>query len=310
MGAELMDICLLTRFHSNHQGSSFVQRLADEGTRAGITLHLVNPAEVMMTFDGDKVPVRYQGKPFPRFDLIHYALRWDDDHTWDIIETLKGHGYPTLPSQRMPLGDGITMARLFARHNIRTPRTWVLSNAGQLSVVLGELSFPCLFRVRKDGKGRGVQKINGTAEALRVAEQLGRSGYAVQVQEIMQPTGLDVRAVVVADKILAAVERTATAGHLRPAEDGNPAVAATVLTPAESAMVLAAARLYSAPYAAVNFLRRDGEAPVLLEVARAPVLTEVERATGGNIAAAIIAHLITVARQYGKQPAAMVAPAR
>jgi hypothetical protein len=67
-----MRFCLLTRFHSRHSRSSFVQRLMAEAAAAGHEFVLVNPAEITMAFDGpDQFPIRWNGSPLPDFDLIH-----------------------------------------------------------------------------------------------------------------------------------------------------------------------------------------------------------------------------------------------
>ncbi|HEX2858946.1 MAG TPA: hypothetical protein VHP58_01935 [Alphaproteobacteria bacterium] len=285
-----MDICLLTSFHSHHTRSSFIHRLAEEAQKRGVTLHLINPAEVNMSFANGQAAITYQGRPLPKFDLTHYALRWDDDHTWNVVGHLKNQGYFTVPAQRMPLGDTITMARLFAKNGIKTPRTWVLPHANQIPLIMQELSFPCVYRVRRGQKGRSVYKVSHMGEALALAEQLARANLGLVVQEILSPIGVDVRAVVVADKVITAIERTAANDHLRPAEDKNLKVTPTTLSPAEVRMAVAATRLYNAPYAAVSFLRRP-EGPVLLEVARAPTLNEAEAASGLNIAGLIIEHL-------------------
>lgn len=294
-----MDICLLTSFHSFHSRSSFIHRLAEEGQKLGARLHLVNPTEVTLESNSGKTTVLYQGRPLPKYHLTHYALRWDDDHTWSIVEELNAQHYITLPVQRMPLGDSITMARLFAKHGIKTPRTWVLAQAGQVPLIMQDLSFPCMFRVRRGQKGRSVYKVHHMGEALSLAEQLSRNKLGLVVQELLEPTGVDTRAVVVGGKIIAAVDRKAANDYLRPAEDRNAEAIPTTLTKEESTLVLAAAHLYQAPYAAVNFLRRGvGHPPMLLDVSRAPALSEVEAATRQNIAGAIMAFLVAEARKH------------
>lgn len=296
-----MNFCLLTRFHSRHSQSSFVQRLLAEAEAAGHSFQVINPAEITLAFSGgppsaSASPVRWQGGELPRFDLIHYALRWDDDHTWHILETLRDWGQPVLPSTRVPLGDSITMTRLFARAGIRTPRTWVMANATQLPIILPELPFPCTFRVRKGEQGRKVYLVNHSREALELAETLSLGGFNFMVQEIMPPTGVDVRAVLVGGQVIAAVERVAPMSYIRPGEDGNLRVLPTALSEAETKLVQAAMRIYNAPYAAVSFLRRNEQEPILLEVSRTPALTEIEATTGANVAGAIIAHLAAAAR--------------
>lgn len=76
----------------------------------------------------------------------------------------------------------------------------------------------------------------------------------------------------------------------------------TTLTPAETELALAAAKLHGAPFCTINLLRRNeaaGQGPLLLEVGRAPVLTELEQATGKNLVAPILTHLIQLASHPG-----------
>ncbi|MFZ2587451.1 MAG: hypothetical protein WAZ18_04965 [Alphaproteobacteria bacterium] len=291
-----MRFALLTRFHSRHGQSSFVRRLVEESVRAGHTFDVVNPADVSLAFDGGQGPVMWNGQPFPRFDLVHYALRWDDDHTWNVVETLKGMGLRVLPPTRVPMGDSVTMARLFGRANITTPKTWIFNSAAQLAIVLDELPFPCLFKVRKGTAGRRLYIANHTGEAMQIADTLENSGHPFVVQQILAPTGTDIRVFVVGDKVVAGVERVAPAGFLWPKEEGNARVVPVAVTPAEEKLAVAAAKVYTAPYAAVNLLRTAGQPPLLLELSRAPTLTEVERATQVNIAGHIVAYCARVAK--------------
>lgn len=256
-----MRFCLLTRFHSNHGNSSFLRRLTAEAAAAGHEFVLINPADLALTFGGgtnpSDCPVYLKGKALPEFDLIHYALRWDDEHTWNVVEALRDCGRPVLPLKRVPLGDSITMARLFARAGVRTPRTWVLGNGSQLPIILPDLSFPCLFRVRKGHQGRRIYQANHSGDAVTIADTLSLSGHSFMVQDITPPTGVDVRAFMVGNQAVAAVERVAPVTYIRPGEENNLRVQSTQLTPAELKLVQTTMRIYNAPYAAVSFLRRE-----------------------------------------------------
>jgi ribosomal protein S6--L-glutamate ligase len=200
-----------------------------------------------------------------------------------------------LPPQRVPMGDSITMARLFARNNIATPKTWVFAGSQQMQLVAGELPFPCLFRVRRNTGGRRVFVAEHTGEAMQLADNLGANGYPFLVQEIVAPPGKDIRAFVVGSKVVAAIERMAPPGYVWPREDGNARATPTEVTPEEEKLAVAAAKVYNAPYAAVSMVRRPGHQPLLLELSRAPTLTEVERVTGVNVAGAIIDYCKVIA---------------
>lgn len=296
-----MRFCLLTRFHAHHGQTSFIRRLVEEANRAGHAFEVVNPNDISLAIGGAN-PVMLAGQPFPKYDLVHYALRWDDDHTWGIIETLKTMNIPILPPHRIPMGDGITMARLFTRAGIATPRTWVFNTPNQMMIMLGDIPFPCAIRIRRGQQGRRMYVVNHTGEAMQVAELAGKVGQPFMVQEMLQPTGRDVRIFTVGNEVVGALERTAPSGFVWPKEEGNAKVVPIQPTPEEAKMVLAAAKVYNAPYAAVSILRREGMPPVLLELSRAPTLTEIEQVTKVNVAAKIIQYCEQVAR-IGVQPA-------
>lgn len=297
-----MQLLLLTRFHGQHQGSAFLARLQAEAAALQHSLTVVNPADVLLSFTGNSFPASVNGQPFPDATLILPLLRWNDTHGWQVAETLLSWGRPVLPIVRIPLGEPVTMARLFARRNIAAPRTWVLTQAAQLGIIQPELTFPCLLRARSGGLGRRLHIAQHTGEAETFVKELLAGGQSVILQDLPLPVGEDLRVLVVNRQVLAAVHRQAPAGFVRPREAGNPQVSTTTLTAAETELALAATKLHGAPFCTVNLLRRSeaaGQGPLLLEVGRAPVLTELEQATGQNLVAPILAHLIQLASNPG-----------
>jgi len=297
-----MKLLLLTRFHGQHQSSAFLARLQAEAAALQHNLIMVSPADVLLSFTGPSFPASVNGQPFPDTTLILPLLRWNDTHGWQVAETLLSWGRPVLPVLRIPLGEPVTMARLLARRSIAAPRTWVLTQAAQLGIIQPELTFPCILRARSGGLGRRLHIAQHTGEAETFVKELLATGQSVVLQDLPLPVGEDLRVLVVNKQVLAAVRRQAPAGFVRPREAGNPQVSPTTLTAAETELALAAAKLHGAPFCTVNLLRRNeaaGQGPLLLEVGLAPVLTELEQATGQNLVAAILAHLIQLANNPG-----------
>lgn len=291
-----MKIIFLTRFHSHHAQSGFMARLAEEAMARGHELLIVNPAEVVLHFSGTAAPsfpVSWNGEPFPDADLILPSARWDDSHTWQIVETLQSWGKNVATHNRVPLGDHVTMMRLFARRGIPAPRTWVLSQAEQVGIILSELTFPCLMRSRYGGSGRKLIVVQHSGEAFTHAQQLSISGQPFVLQDLPQPLGEDIRILVVGEGIAAAIHRTAPDGFVRPREAGNRHITRIELTPEETKVAISAAQLYGAPFCTVSLLR-TAAGPMLLEVARAPTLDEMEGATGHNLAQKIVDHLVAM----------------
>lgn len=291
-----MKLVLLTRFHSHHGKSDFIMRLVEEALKLGHTLTVVNPADIVLEFNGNPntLPIRWGNKEFPEADLILPSARWDDAHTWQVVETLMAWQQPVVVHNRVPLGDHITMARVLAKRNIPTPRTWVLSNAIQMAIVLQDLKFPCLMRSRYGGQGRRLVIIQHSGEAYSTAEALSAQGQPFMVQELAEPLGEDIRVMIIGGKVVAAIHRIAPEGFARPKETGNRHIEQIALTKQEESIALSAAQMYGAPFCAVSLLRTAGQ-PLLIEVARVPTLEELEKGTQQNLAAMVVQHLAQMA---------------
>jgi ribosomal protein S6--L-glutamate ligase len=305
-----MKLIFLTRFHSQQGQHTLGQRLMQAALAQGHELQIINPAEVVLEFNHTqgKMPVFWQGQPYPQGALTLPMARWDDAHTWQIAETLQSWGTPTSLHQRLPLGDHVTMARLLARNNLPAPRSWVLAQAEQIGIILPELVFPILMRSRYGGTGRKVVVVQHSGDAYTQAAQLAASGQSFLVQDLPQPFGEDVRALVVGGKILAALQRQAPAGFVRPREASNPHVAPTQLSAPEQSLVLTAARMYGGPFCAISLLR-TAQGPLMLEFSRVPTLVEFEQTFQADFASPIIAELGHIAENLALlKPGAKVVP--
>ena len=305
-----MRFIIFTRFHSQHSQGEFVVRLAAAASQLGHTFSIVNPVEVFLNFSNapnpaqgsaslPDSPVRWRDLAFPAADLVLPIARWDDDYTWQVVETLRAWGQPVFPHNRVPLGDHVTMARLFARRGIPTPRSWVLNNAEQFTVIIPELSFPCLIRSRHGGRGRQFNIAQHSGEGLELAQKFSSVGQPFVVQDLPQPWGEDIRIMMIGNRAVASVLRRAPVGFVRPRESGNLSAIQVELTAEETALAQHAANIYGAPFCAVSIVRTE-TGPILIEVARAPVLSEMENATGTNLAISIIEHLATLGASQAK----------
>jgi glutathione synthase/RimK-type ligase-like ATP-grasp enzyme len=302
-----MRFIILTRFHSQHAQGEFVIRLAAAANELGHSFNIINPADIYMDFSRGIMPqaggssslpdcpVRWKELQFPASDLVLPIARWDDDYTWQIVETLRAWGQPVFPNNRIPLGDSVTMARLFTRRGIPTPRTWVLTQADQFTVIQPELSFPCLLRSRHGGSGRQFSIAQHSGEGMELATKFSQAGQPFVVQDLPQPWGEDVRILMVGSRVMASVLRRAPVGFVRPRESGNLGASLVELTDEEVLLAQQAAAIYSAPFCTVSILRTP-TGPLMLEVSRAPVLSEMEAVTGLNLALPIIEHLVHLAQ--------------
>ena len=140
--------------------------------------------------------------------------------------------------------------------------------------------------------GHGLVRVSDPDVAFRVFRALEQVRSVFYVQRAIDHGGRDVRAFVVGGRVLGAIERRAAEGEWR-TNVSRGGSARPIDLPAEwSRMALAAAAAVGAEYAGVDLLpARDGSVFVL-EVNGIPGWEGLGRATGIDVAGAIVEHLV------------------
>jgi ribosomal protein S6--L-glutamate ligase len=141
--------------------------------------------------------------------------------------------------------------------------------------------------------GIGVERIDAN-ERDRLAQLLAQHG-ALYLQEFVDGA-IDVRALVVGTRVEAAIARRPRPGEFRANVSRGAEARAMRLPDTIAHLAVRAARAIGLDYAGVDLLLRDGGATVL-EVNGTPGFAAVERATGRDIAGAIVTHAMHKAAQ-------------
>jgi RimK family alpha-L-glutamate ligase len=144
--------------------------------------------------------------------------------------------------------------------------------------------------------GHGMVRVSDLETAFRVFRALELARAVFYVQRVIDHAGCDVRAFVVGDRVVAAIERRARDAGWRTNISLGGEARAIDLPPAWSAMALTAARAVGADYAGVDLLPETDGTVHVLEVNGIPGWSGAQQATSVDIAGAIVDHLITNAR--------------
>jgi ribosomal protein S6--L-glutamate ligase len=150
---------------------------------------------------------------------------------------------------------------------------------------------PHVIKLNEGSQGTGVVLAEKRSASQSVIEAF-RGLYAnFLVQEfVAEANGSDLRCFVVGKKVVAAMQRVASAGEFRAnLHRGGSAVAAT-LSADEKRIAVRAACTLGLGIAGVDLLRSN-RGPLLLEVNASPGLEGIEAATGVNVSGHIIQHL-------------------
>jgi len=141
--------------------------------------------------------------------------------------------------------------------------------------------------------GHGMVRVSDPETAFRVFRALEMTRAVFYVQRVIEHDGCDVRAFVVGDRVVAAIERRARDGGWRTNISLGGEARSIDLPPAWCHMALAAARAVGADYAGVDLLpARDGTTYVL-EVNGIPGWSGVQATTSANVADMIVDHLVS-----------------
>jgi RimK family alpha-L-glutamate ligase len=211
----------------------------------------------------------------------------------DALHWLEDRGVPVMNSPRAieRCVDKFYTSALLREAGLDTPETVICERIDDAMAAvrdMGDVIIKPLF----GSMGHGMVRVSDPETAFRVFRALDLTRSVFYVQRVIDHRGCDVRAFVVGDRVVAAIERRANDGGWRTNISLGGEARATELPDAWAAMAVTAARAVGADYVGVDLLpARDGTVYVL-EANGIPGWSGVQSATSVDIAGAIVDHLI------------------
>lgn len=188
--------------------------------------------------------------------------------------------------------DKLRAHQLLARKGIGQPVTSYAHSADATEDLIRSVGgAPLIVKVLKSTQGNGVV----LAETRKAAESLINAFRGLEadflVQEfIKEAGGADIRCFVIGDKVVAAMQRKAAPGEFRSNLHRGGTAELVKLRPEERKLATKAAQVMGLDVAGVDLIRSN-HGPLVLEVNSSPGLEGIERATGKDIAGAIIQYI-------------------
>ncbi len=147
-------------------------------------------------------------------------------------------------------------------------------------------------------QGRGVVLAETKKAAESVIDAFHELDANFIVQEfIKEAGGSDIRCLVVGDKVVASMMRTAKEGEFRSNLHRGGEAQLVKLSKAERATAVQAAKVMGLNMAGVDILRSE-RGPLVMEVNSSPGLEGIEKATGKDVAGMIIEFVEKYAKPY------------
>ncbi|MGV9011607.1 MAG: 30S ribosomal protein S6--L-glutamate ligase [Flavobacteriales bacterium] len=201
--------------------------------------------------------------------------------------------FSTVDSQSLVRSrDKLRSLQILSRAGVDMPRTVFTNYSKDVASALDRIGgAPCIIKLLEGTQGLGVVLAESHKAAVAVVEAFNSLKARVIVQEfIKEAKGQDIRAFVVDGAIVGAMKRTGKEGEFRSNLHRGGKAELIDLSVEESRMALHAARALGLHVAGVDLLQ-SARGPLVIEVNASPGLEGIEKATGEDIAGAIVAYV-------------------
>ncbi len=211
----------------------------------------------------------------------------------DALHWLEDRGVRVMNSPRAieRCVDKFYTSALLHEAGLPTPETIVCESVDDAMAAVRELG-DVIIKPLFGSMGHGMVRVSDPDTAFRVVRALEMTRAVFYVQRVVEHRGCDVRAFVVGDHVVAAMERRASDGGWRTNISRGGDARAIELSPEWTELALRAARAVGAEYAGVDLLpARDGTV-YILEVNGIPGWSGIQTVTETDIAGAIVDRLV------------------
>lgn len=284
-------VAVLSREPKNYSTT----RLVQEGEKRGHVVEVIDTARCYMAINALSPEVHYDGKRLPRYDAIIPRIGASITpygtaviRQFETIGTFCVNGSEGIAASR----DKLYAHQILARHRIGMPTTAFASSPKDTDNLIGLVgTAPLIVKLLESTQGKGVvlAETKKAAQSVISAFRGLKANFLVQ-DFVKEAAGEDIRCIVIGNKVVAAIKRTAASGDFRSNIHQGGSAEAVKITKAERATAVAAARAFRLNFAGVDLLR-SSEGPKVLEVNSSPGLEGVETASGKNIAALLYAEI-------------------
>lgn len=290
-----MRIAILSRSRTLHS----VRRLLEEAVRfPDVAIDVVNPLECGLAISHRKdLTVTFRGTELPRYASIIPRIGASiTEYGLAIVRQFELMGVPVVnPSSAIAESrNKLWSLQILASHGVPVPTTLLAKTLHPDShAVIRELGeLPVVLKQLRGTQGVGVMLVHTPASLQSVHETLRGLGQDLLIQQFVSASaGTDIRALVVGDRVVAAMQRKASNGEFRANIHQGGEARPVQLSREQEAVALKSAQTLGLQIAGVDLLIGE-EGPLVIEVNSSPGLEGIEHATGKNVARAIIEHTV------------------
>ena len=292
---------------SRRQRLYSTRRLIESAQRLGHESVVLDPLDCWLVC-GRKDPAVYHGTAAQRIDGVDVVIprigTAITEHGLSVVNQFDMMGVPVV-NMAYAIGrsrDKLRSLQFLSRHDIDIPKTVMVRNPGQMAAAQRLVGGPpVVLKLIQGTQGVGVMLAETDAALESIVHTLWSLGHDILVQEfVAESRGTDIRALVVGDAVVAAMRRTAPAGEFRSNVHRGGVGSPVDLPEAYRHVAIESARIMGLHVAGVDMLE-SSSGPRVIEINSSPGFEGLERATGVDVAGAIVGYTAAFARARAPQ---------
>lgn len=291
-----MKIGILSRNRQSHS----IQRLLKEARAQRVQCAVFDPLDCQIVVNRGASRILIHDRPLPPIDVIiprigasitEYGLAVVKQ--FELLGVKIVNGSIGIAQSR----DKLRCLQVLAGRGIEVPTTILMRGSRGIRMALRQVhGAPAIIKLIEGTQGVGVMLAESAVSAESVIDTMSQLGHDVILQQyIAESRGADIRALVIGDKVVAAMKRQARAGEFRSNIHRGGEGALIELSPAYKRLAVQSVKAVGLSIAGVDILESI-TGPKIIEINSSPGFEGIEKATGLNVAKQIIAHAVKVAR--------------
>ncbi|QWC84439.1 RimK family alpha-L-glutamate ligase [Nocardioidaceae bacterium] len=317
-----MKLALLSRAY----GSYSTQRLRTAALDRGHQVKVLDTLRFGIDLSGSEPDLQFRGKRLSTYDAI--IPRIGNSITYFGTAVVRQFEQMDVYTPNTSWGisnsrDKLRASQILSRHEIAMPATtFARDRADVIPAIKRVGGAPVVIKLLEGTQGIGVILAPDLKVAEAIVETLQSTKQNVLIQQfITESKGRDIRALVVGDRVVAAMRRVAQGDEFRSNVHRGGSVERVNLDPAFERAAVRSAQIMGLRVAGVDMLEGD-DGPLVMEVNSSPGLEGIEAATGLDVAGAIVDYVdnqvafpeidvrqrLTVSTGYGVAEIAVQAP--
>ena len=286
-----MKLAILSRAPRSYS----TQRLRTAALDRGHEVKVLNTLRFAIDLSGDEPDLQFRGKQLSDYDAI--LPRIGNSITYFGTAVVRQFEQMDVYTPNTAAGiansrDKLRASQILSRHNISMPATtFVRDRADVIPAIERVGGAPVVIKLLEGTQGIGVILAPDIKVAEGIIETLQSTRQQVLIQRFVKESrGRDIRALVVGDRVVAAMRRVAQGDEFRSNVHRGGSVERVDLDPQAEQIAVRAAQIMGLKVAGVDMLESD-VGPLVMEVNSSPGLEGIETATKLDVAGAIIDHI-------------------